>query len=493
MEMARHYLAIDLGAESGRVMAGRLVGDGGAEGGLELEELHRFANEPRMEQGHLVWNFPRLLEEIEAGLRKAAQTGRVFESISTDSWGVDYVLFDRGGRFLPPAFHYRDARTAEGVRRALARVSWETIFAETGIQFMPLNSLFQLAAEAPERLEQAGFLLGIGDAVHYHLCGVAKIEVSMASTFQLYNPIRREWSEALLERLGLPQRLFPEIVPSGTRLGVLRPEMGAATGLPALPVVASCSHDTGAAVAGVPAAGGDWAYLSSGTWSLMGVELPEPIVSEQARELNFTNEIGFGGSVRLLRNLSGLWLIQQCRKRWASAGREFDYGDLMTLAGEAPGFVSLIDPAAPEFVAPEDMPAQIAAFCRRTGQPVPATEGACIRAALESLALLYGRTLRQIETLTGRQIDVVHIVGGGSRNDLLNQFAANALERPVLAGPAEATAAGNILVQAIALGHLPSLAAARAVVRQSTALRAFEPEETAAWRAAAARFERLIE
>lgn len=487
MESARYYLAIDLGAESGRVMSGRL-----ADGTLALEELHRFPNTPRTESGHLVWDYPQLLKEIGTGLRHAARTGRTFESVSTDSWGVDYALFDRAGQFMPPAFHYRDTRTADGVRRALSRTTWETIFAETGIQFMPLNTLFQLAAEPPERLEGAGFILGIGDAVNYFLCGEAKLEVSMASTFQLYNPVRRTWSDTLMEVLGLPRRLFPEIVPSGTRLGTLRAELAAETGLPALPVVASCSHDTGAAVAGVPAAEPSWAYLSSGTWSLMGVELAEPVINERARALNFTNEIGCGGTVRLLRNLSGMWLIQQCRKRWAEAGHDLDYGHLMRLAAAVPPFGSLIDPSAQEFVAPADMPAQIAAFCRRTNQPVPASEGAFIRCALESLALLYGRTLRQLEELTGQRIDAVHIVGGGSRNELLNQFAANALERTVLAGPAEATAAGNIVVQAIGLGHLPSLAAAREVIRRSTDLREFQPQDAAAWRSAAARFETLL-
>ena len=485
--MTRRYLACDLGAESGRLMVGTL-----ADGKLWLEELHRFANTPIRDGGSLRWNIPHLVLELKEGLRKAALTKQKFESISTDSWGVDYLLFDEAGEIIEPVFHYRDARSKRGVEQAFARVAWPEIFAESGIQFMPINTLFQLAAEAPERLQQASFLLGVGDAFNLFLSGVAKIEVSMASTFQLYNPRALGWSAKLIGALGLPRRIFPGIVPSGTRLGKMRTELAAEIGMEPVEVIATCSHDTGAAVAGVPAREGNWAYLSSGTWSLMGVELAEPIINDVARELNFTNEIGFDGKVRFLKNISGLWLIQECKRQWAREGHDLDYATLTHLAAKEYPFLMLINPASEEFLAPENMVSQIVQFCRRTGQPSPKTKGAFVRCALESLALLYRRTLQQIERITGKKVECLHVVGGGSNNELLNQFTANAVQIPVLAGPAEATAVGNVLLQAIALGHVPSLAAAREIVRASHALKRYEPEQQGEWDRAYARFEELL-
>lgn len=481
--MARHYLACDLGAESGRVIAGTIH-----DGTLALEEVHRFPNTPVRSDAGLHWDFPALIANVEAGIRKAAALGRKFESVSTDSWGVDYVLFDAPGRYMPPVFHYRDGRCKLGVEAALAKVKWELIFQETGIQFMPINTAFQLCAEKPERFQSAKFLMGVGDAVNHLLGGEAAVEASMASTFQLYNPRVRKWSGKLLGELGLPPRVFPKIVPAGARLGLLRADLN----LPGAEIIATCSHDTGAAVAGIPAEEGSWAYLSSGTWSLLGVELGEPVINDQARELNFTNEIGFGNTVRLLKNLSGMWLVQECRREWQKAGRDFDYQRLTELAAAAPAFRSLIDPSREEFIAPASMPAQIADFCRRTGQPVPDNEGAFIRCAFESLALLYRRTLKQIEQLIGREIDRLHVVGGGSNNNFLNQMTADTLGIPVLAGPAEATAAGNIIIQALALGHLGSLKEARNVVRASTSLRTFLPQAGGGAREAVDRFESLL-
>jgi len=483
-----HYLACDLGAESGRLMLGTL-----AHGKLALEEIHRFENIPLRVNGSLHWNIPKLLDELKLGLRKSAEMGVPIASISTDAWGVDYMLFDARGTLISPTFHYRDPRTARGADNALARVNWETIFAETGIQFMPLNSIFQLAAEAPERLRSASLILGIGDGFNYLLSGVARAEESLASTFQLYNPQTKRWSERLLDALSFPRSAFPTIVPSGTRLGPLRPDVARETGLANIEVIASCSHDTGAAVAAVPAGEpGTWAYISSGTWSLMGVEVSEPIINDTCRELNFTNEIGYAGSVRLLKNIVGLWLVQECRRHWAKGGQQFDYATLTQLANAAPPFVSLIDPADSRFVSPDDMPAKIATFCRETHQPVPTSPGATIRCALESLALLYRRTLLQLEHLIEKKIEGVHIVGGGSKNNLLNQFTANALGIPVLAGPVEATAGGNVLIQAITLGHVPSLSTARALIRDSFPLDEFKPQEVERWNAAFAAFEKLV-
>jgi rhamnulokinase len=494
--MGTHYLACDLGAESGRLMLGTL-----ADGRLTLQEIHRFANTPIRSAGSWHWNIAGLFEALKIGLRKAAALNHFIASISADSWGVDYILCDEGGDLMPPTFHYRDGRTARGVEAAIAKIAWETIFEETGIQFMPLNTLFQLAAESPERLGRAARLLTIGDAFNYWLCGVARIDQSNASTTQLYNPRAGQWSKTLLEALDLPGKLFPAIVACGTKLGTLRPELSRETGLPEIPVIASCSHDTAAAVAAVPAssewatpaaANPRWAYLSSGTWSLMGVELDGPLITDACRALNFTNEIGFGGTVRLLKNISGLWLVQECRRAWAGRGGDIDYAALTRLAEEAPPFVSLINPMDARFLAPADMPAAIASFCRETGQPAPATPGATIRCALESLALLYRRTLDQLEGLLGCKFARLHVIGGGSRNALLNQFTANAVQIPVVAGPVEATAAGNVLVQAITLGQVPSLTAARQIVRTSMETVTVSPDDAAGWRQQHRRFEKFF-
>ena len=485
--MTTHYLACDLGAESGRLMLGSLQ-----DGKLKLEEIHRFPNTPIKASDSLHWNIQKLFDELKAGLKKAAGRRLPIGSISTDAWGVDYLLFDKRGALIEPTFHYRDNRTARGVANAHAKLDWPSIFAETGIQFMPLNTLYQLAAESPERLAEAHQLLLIGDGFNYWLSSVARAEESMASTSQLYNPRTRTWSKLLLDALGLPTKIFPKIVPSGSRLGRLRPEIARESGLSAIDVIATCSHDTGAAVAAVPASGGNWAYVSSGTWSLMGVELASPIITDTCRELNFTNEIGYGGSVRLLKNIVGLWLVQECRRDWAKSGQDYDYATLTRLAAEAEPFVSLINPADRRFVRPDDMPKNIADYCCETSQPAPASPGATIRCALESLALLYRRTLRQIEELTDRKIERLHIVGGGSKNDLLNQFTANAVQIPVVVGPVEATAVGNVLIQAITLGQLPSLAKSREVVRNSTRIRAVEPIDPSRWDAAFERFERLF-
>lgn len=482
-----HHLAIDLGAESGRLMLGTLH-----DGLLSLKELHRFPTGATRAGSSLHWDIPRLFDEVRQGLRKAAATSLPIASVSTDSWGVDYLLLRGDGRLIEPTYHYRDPRTARGVEAAHARVPWPEIFAESGLQFMPLNTLYQLAAEDPQRLADAAQLLLIGDGFNHFLSGLARAEVTLASTSMLYNPRTRRWSSHLLERLGLPARLFPPIIPAGTRLGPLRDALAREIGLSGVEVVATCSHDTGAAVAAVPAEGSGWAYLSSGTWSLMGVERPEPVITDTARELNFTNEIGFGNTVRLLKNISGLWLVQECRRAWTAGGQDFDYGALAELAAAAPPFRSLIHPADPRFVAPDDMPEKIRAFCREHAEPEPDTPGGMLRCIFESLALLYRRTREQLEALTGEPIRRLHIVGGGSQNALLNQFAANALQVPVFAGPVEATAAGNLLVQAQALGRLASLPAIRAVVRDSFEVRRFEPRDPGPWDAAFRRFENLI-
>jgi rhamnulokinase len=393
---------------------------------------------------------------------------------------------------MSPVWCYRDARTASGVENVRARVDWPTIYSETGIQFMALNTIYQIVTEPPERLAAAKQLLLVGDAFNYFCSGVARNEASNASTTQLYNPQTRTWSKKLFAALGLRESLFAPICPSGTVLGPMKKCLAEEVGLPQIQVIATCSHDTGSAVAAVPAQGDNWAYLSSGTWSLMGVEWPQPVINEEGRSLGFTNEIGFGNSVRLLKNIVGLWIVQECRRYWAKQGKKFDFEELARLSNTAPAFVSLINPDDPRFLSPDDMPKKIDEFCVETGQPAPASHGAYMRCIHESLALFYRATLRKMERLVGKKIERLHIVGGGSQDATLNQFTADALKIPVLAGPTECAALGNILVQAIALGHLPSHAAAREVVRNSFELKTFTPQAPAEWDTAAARFEKLL-
>jgi rhamnulokinase len=482
-----HYIACDLGAESGRVMLGKLD-----DGRLELEEMHRFPSAAVKVLGSLRWDVLRIFEELKTGLRVLAQRRLPISSLSVDSWGVDYVLINAVHPVLWPPFHYRDARTDETFDKVRTTVGSKLIFAETGIQFMAINTIYHLASDAERSrplLELADCFLTIGDYFNYLFSGVARIDESNASTTQLYNPSTHSWSSVLIERCGFPKNIFPELVAPGTILGPLLPEVAAETGLQQIQVVATCSHDTGAAVAAVPAdEKEDWAYLSSGTWSLLGVELPGPLINENVRELNFTNEAGYGGTTRFLKNIVGLWLLQESRREWLKQGRELDYAALIGEAKRAEPFRSLIDPKAVRFFKPGNMPERIEKYCTETGQPAPETPGQFVRCILESLALLYRLTLEEIEQLTGRTIGRLHIVGGGSRNELLNEFAANATRRQVIAGPVEATAIGNVLIQAIALGHVKSLTALRRIVRNSFALQTFEPVAAADWEAAYQRF-----
>ena len=485
--MTNHYLAFDLGADSGRLMLGTL-----ADGRITLEELHRFANGPVKNAGTLHWNLEGLFTELKAGLKKAAARKLPIASISSDSWGVDYVLYDERGLPMSPVWHYRDARTALGVSNVNAKLSWPEIYDETGIQFMALNTLYQIAAEPAERLAKAKQFLLIGDAINHYCSGVARNEVSLASTSQMYNPRTRTWSAKILGKLGLAPELFAPLCHSGTRLGPLKKSLCAETGMDPIEVVATCSHDTGAAVAAVPAADqGNWAYLSSGTWSLMGVEWPQPVITEQSRSMSFTNEIGYANSVRLLKNIIGLWIVQECRRQFTREGYDHSYTELTQMAERAPGFGAVIDPDKAPFLTPGDMPGKIERFCKETRQKTPSTRGEYVRTCLDSLALTYRRTLEGLEDILGRKIKTIHIVGGGSQNLLLNQMTADACGRTVVAGPIEGTAIGNILVQAMATGQVKSLAEARAIVRSSFNVKTYEPQDTAKWDAAYARYREI--
>jgi rhamnulokinase len=456
-----NYLAIDLGAESGRVILGAIENSH-----ISLKEIHRFANIPIRDGASIHWDLNALIEGINDGIVAISES---IHSLSADSWGVDYVLLDEKNEIIRPVYNYRDPRTNKSAAEFLKKVSWEKIFSETGIQFMPINTLFQLAAEPPYRLRSAARILSVGDWVNgYFANSFSAIEESMASTFQLYNPRTRDWSKPLLDALGLDASTLGRVVPSGTVLDSFKKDA-------AVKVVATCSHDTGCAVAAVPAQGHNWAYLSSGTWSLMGVERAEPIINDKARELNFTNEIGYGGSIRLLKNISGMWLLQECRRAWAEGGQNFDYAELTRLAEAEAGCPSIIDPMDSRFLSPQSMPQAIADFCREHGQATPATPGQFTRCIFESLARLYARTLRQLEELTGQKIDRLHIVGGGSKNSFLNQLTANACGIPAQAGPVEATALGNIIIQAITTGEIADLQAARQMIRRNFPPIVFQP------------------
>jgi len=489
----RVYLAIDLGAESGRIIAGLWNGKR-----LRLQEVHRFPNGPVEVAGSLRWDVIRLWAEIQKGLALAAAKYRSsIVSVGADTWGVDYVLLSRNGEMLGQPFHYRDARTNGIMEKAFRKVSRPKIFAQTGLQFMQFNTLFQLLAlkqGAPELLDAADGLLFMPDFVHWALCGSRVAEFTIASTSQCLHPLTRDWAGDLLKRFGLPRRIFPRIVPPGTVLGPLRPEIGGKLGIRRVKVVAPPSHDTASAVAGVPTTKtgkSDWAYISSGTWSLMGVEVSQASLSERTQELNLTNEGGLDGTYRLLKNIMGLWLVQQSRKAFETRGRTFEYAELARLAEKAAPLRSIVNPDDSAFLNPPNMPQAIQAFCRRTRQPVPNSEGELVRCAYESLALRYRQVLGWLEELTGNRIEVIHIVGGGSQSAILNQFTADCCRRPVVAGPVEATAMGNLLVQVRADGELSSLHEMREVIRKSCQVRTYEPGRVAQWDLAAERFERL--
>jgi rhamnulokinase len=435
-----------------------------------------------------------IFDELKIGLRKAAELGHQIESISTDSWGVDYVYVRDREPTVSFPYHYRDARTDGAVEKTSAKVSADLVYSETGTQFLHVNTLYQLLDDLeyrPEILEMSEQFLGIGDYFNYLFSGVACAEESLASTTQLFNPAQRKWSQQLIEKFNLPARIFPTLVPSGTRLGPMLPSIADEVGLQGVQVVASCSHDTAAAVAAVPAEGQDWAYNSSGTWSLLGIEAPAPLITTKSREYNFTNEMGFGGTVRFLKNIEGLWIVQECRKEWAREGQEYTYDQLTDMAEDAEPLKCLIYPNALRFWKPNDMLQKIANYCHETNQDTPETPGETIRCVLESLALIYCQTLKEIAIVTGQKAKRLHIVGGGSRNRLLNQLTANAAQVTVLAGPSEVTSIGNLLVQAIALGHLGSLADLRRVVRCSFQVTSYQPSDRSTWLEAYERFQRL--
>ena len=470
MSATRNYLALDLGASGGRAIIGLFDGER-----LALEEVHRFANGPMhipsARGDSLHWDTLRLFSEIQEGLKKAvACCGSELISLGIDTWGVDYGLLDRHDRLVGLPYHYRDSRNDTMMAEAFRRVPREEIFAATGIQFMQLNTLFQLLAqqiEDPEVLVRTRTLLMMPDLLNFWLTGQKVSERTIASTSQALDPHRPSWATGLLERLGISTHYLPNIVEAGTVLGDLLPTVIDETGAKQVRVVAPGSHDTASAVAAVPAESADYAYLSSSTWSLMGVETKQPVINADALAFNVTNEGGVCDTIRLLKNIAGLWIIQECRRTWAAEGQALSWDDIVRHAAVAQPFVAQIDVDAHDFLAPGDMPARIREYCRRTDQTVPEGVGPIARVVYESLALKYRRVLEMMETLVGHRIGVLHIVGGGAQNRLLNQLTADACQRAVVSGPAEAATLGILMLQAVATGHLASVAEGRAALAAS--------------------------
>lgn len=470
-------LAVDLGAESGRVMAVQFDGNR-----LQLEELHRFPNTTVTLNGTLHWDFLRLWSDIQTGIEKGKALNPA--SIGVDTWGVDFGLLDSHGDLIGNPVHYRDGRTANMMETAFHKVPRADIFAQTGIQFMPINTLYQLLSlveSGSPQLQIADTFLTSPDLLNYWLTGAKVSEFSIATTTQLFNPTTGGWATEMMDKLGIPSHIFPEVVPPGTQLGTYE----------GIPVIAPACHDTGSAVAAMPTTSDNFAYISSGTWSLMGLEMPAPVINEASLAANVTNEGGVLGTYRLLKNITGLWILQQCRQTWLAQGQEYSYAQLVSLAEAAEPLTAVVNPNDPRFLSPGDHPQRVQTYCLETHQPIPSDVGRIVRCVLESLAMSYRKTLDTLRSLTGRAIDVVHIGGGGTQNHLLNQMAANATGLPVVTGPIEATVIGNALVQLIALGEIGDLRQARHIVAGMTELNRYEPEDTAVWQEAYGRYQQI--
>jgi len=491
------YLAIDLGAGSGRVIAGSHSQDK-----LHLEDVHRFKNGPVEADGHLHWNWTQLSADIMEGLRLAVEKYGAdnIGGIGVDTWGVDHGLFDADGKLMGQPFHYRDVRNEEVYDEMLTPELRDLIFARSGVQFMAINTLYQLGANVRDKnidVDQVAYFLMVPDIMNFQLTGKAVCERTNASTTQFYNPQTNDWATDVLEAFGWPTDKLPPFVDAGTSLGPVLPEVASATGLnPDTPVFVVGSHDTASAVAAVPAkAGSKYAYLSSGTWSLLGAEIDAPVINEASQTYNFTNEVGVFDTIRLLKNITGLWLVQECQRVWSERGEKQDFAELTRITEQAAPLVSFIDPDDPRFAQPGDMPNLVREACRESGQTVPEGPDAVLRTITESLALKYRVVLEWLETLVGHRIERLHVIGGGGKNELLNQCIANSIERPVEVGPFEATAAGNVMMQLVASGTLESLDEGRALISKSYGTTVYEPQadQAAAWADARERFGKLLE
>jgi rhamnulokinase len=493
MAQVRNYLAIDLGAESGRTIIGMLNGSQ-----LTLTETHRFTNGPVRLNDGLHWDVLRLWSDIKDGISKSfSKIDDMLDSIGLDTWAVDFALLDQNNSLLGNPFHYRDTRTDGMLEEAFKTMPRAEIFANTGIQFMQINTLYQLLAVArtyPHLFDVAKTFVTIPDLFNYWLSGEITNEFTNATTTQCFDPHKRTWSTTILDAFNIPSHLFKPVTDSGTRIGTLLPSLVEETGAGAVPIILPACHDTGSAVVAVPALEGnqDFVWISSGTWSIMGVETDQPVANEKALEYNFTNEGGVFNTWRFSKNIMGLWLVQECRREWMRQGEEMSFETLTQLAAESEALQSVIDPDFAEFLHAGDMPARIQKYCTDTNQRVPQTKGEILRLALEGVALKYRLVLERLEELTGKHLDPIHMIGGGTKNRLLNQFTADSTGRTVIIGPVEATAIGNILMQAIGLKHLSSLAEAREVVRASFEPEVYEPNQTAAWDEAYVRLQNVM-
>jgi rhamnulokinase len=491
MAINHNYLAVDLGAESGRVMIGTL-----AEDRLSLVEAHRFANMPVRLPDGLHWDVLRIWSEIKAGISTAVSgCDKDIDAIGLDTWGVDFALLDQQGALLANPYHYRDSRTDGMFAEAFQRMTREHIFENTGIQFMEINTLYQLLAMVVRKsplLEISRTLLTIPDLFNYWLTGKITCEFTNATTTQCFDPHKRDWSYPLIRALGIPERLFQPVIEAGTVIGSLDKGVAKDVGAGLIPVIAPACHDTASAVAAIPAEGKNFAWISSGTWSILGFETEQPFVTEQTLKCNLTNEGGAFGKWQLSKNVVGLWIVQECRRAWARQGEKLSYDEITRMAEQAKPLQSIIDPDFGGFLHPDNMPDQIRQYCRDTGQPVPQEKGELIRTVLESMALKYRWVLERLEEITGTVFERIHIIGGGTQNHLLNQFTADATQCPCLTGPVEATALGNVLMQAIALGHIESLEYGRNLVRKSFPPSVYLPGESREWDRAYIRLQELI-
>ncbi|MEN6306642.1 MAG: rhamnulokinase family protein [Anaerohalosphaeraceae bacterium] len=475
------YIAVDLGAESGRVMLAELAG-----GKISLREMHRFSNGPTQEGDSLRWDFNKLMNEITTGIGKAAAACPNARSIGVDTWGVDFGLLDKSGKLIENPYHYRDSRNNGMMEKVFAIVPRQKVYMHTGIQFMQFNSLYQLFAyktQKPDVVAKADKLLFMPDLIVYALTGFAGAEYTIASTSQMVDMKTSKWADDLISALDLPRRILPDLVMPGIKVGALKKDLADKLGCTQIPVVESGGHDTASAVAGVPAAGNrPWAYLSSGTWSLMGIETPMAVVNETSMAMDVTNEGGVLNTIRLLKNIMGLWLVQECRRQWAKEGQELDYGQLAEMAAVAKPFAAVISTEQPEFMAIGDMPNKINAYLTKTGQKPIQDKGQMIRVILESLAVRYAEVMSMLEKLGGKKIEVLHIVGGGTKNELLNQFTADATGKTVMTGPVEATVLGNVLMQAVTAGDVMSLTEGRKIIADSFEMKTYSPKAQGEWK-----------
>lgn len=487
--MEKKVLAFDFGASGGRAMCGTFDGEK-----ITIEELHRFSNDPVILNGTMYWDVLRLFFEIKQGLIKAKKCGKI-ESIGIDTWGVDFGLTDSEGRLLENPVHYRDSRTEGMLAESFKMIDRQRFYEITGNQFMEINTAFQLLYLLKNRkdlLDRTDKMLLMPDLFNYFLTGEKKAEYSIASTTQLMDAKKGEWSDAVIDALDLPENIFPEIVPTGTKIGELTDEICNELGLDKIDVIAVAGHDTQSALVAVPAAEDDFIFLSCGTWSLLGTELPAPIINEKSEFYNITNEGGYGRKTSFLKNIIGLWCIQESRRQWIREGQEYGFGELEIMAKEAEPLKSFIDPDAPEFTPAGDVPSRIREFCKKTGQPVPESIGEVVCCINQSLAMKYRHAMEEIKECTGKDYSTVYMVGGGTQSALLCQFTANACGCRVSAGPIEATVLGNVALQFMASGDIKTLGDAREIIKRSQDIKVYEPQDTEAWNEAYERFKKIL-